>query len=46
LQYPEFYDVRYGYNFHHLNLDGANLYSKKLGEKIGQLFNKNISALQ
>ena len=46
LQYPEFYDVRYGYNFHHLNLEGANLYSKKLGEKIGQLFNKNISALQ
>lgn len=44
--YPEFYDIRYGYNFHHLNLEGANLYSKKLGEEIAKLFKENLSEVQ
>jgi hypothetical protein len=45
-QYPTFYSLQFGYNFHHLNLDGANLYSEKLGEKIGALLKQNISEIQ
>lgn len=33
LEYPEFYDVNYSYNFHHLDLNGAHLYSKALAEE-------------
>lgn len=40
-KYPEFYAVEYGYNYHHMNKQGANLYSKLLGERISALINKN-----
>lgn len=32
--YPEFYKVENGYNFHHLNVKGAELYSKAFAEKL------------
>ncbi|MBP9136138.1 MAG: hypothetical protein KBF31_03955, partial [Chitinophagales bacterium] len=35
--YPEFYEVENGYNFHHLNVKGAELYSKAFGEKLVEL---------
>lgn len=39
--YPEFYAFENGYNFHHLNLKGAKIYSTLLGKKIGDLLTKN-----
>jgi len=43
IQYPEFYTYENGYNFHHLNLNGAKIYSQILAEKIEQLLNINSS---
>ncbi|MCB9034311.1 MAG: hypothetical protein H6553_10770 [Chitinophagales bacterium] len=45
-QYPEFYSFEYGYNFHHLNNKGAQLYSKILAQKIVQLFQQNQQAVR
>ena len=36
-QKREFYEVENGYNFHHLNVKGAELYSKAFGEKLVEL---------
>ena len=40
-KYPEFYTLENGYNYHHLNKKGANIYSNKLASKIAELLNKN-----
>lgn len=40
-KYPEFYTVENGYNFHHLNKKGANLYSNILGQRIVNLIKSN-----
>lgn len=37
LEYPEFYDVKNSYNFHHLNHIGARLYSFALADKFLEL---------
>ncbi|MCO5247674.1 MAG: hypothetical protein M9887_01820 [Chitinophagales bacterium] len=40
--YPEFYALENGYNYHHLNLKGAKIYSTKMGHLITNLIsNKN-----
>lgn len=38
--YPEFYAVENGYNFHHLNVKGAALYSKAFADKLVELEKK------
>ena len=35
--YPQFYTLKNGYNYHHMNDTGANIFSTILGEKIAQL---------
>ena len=37
IEYPEFYDPKYCYNFHHLNLAGSKIFSRTLAHKILQL---------
>lgn len=37
LEYPEFYEVNYSYNFHHLDLKGAKLYTRALAEELLRL---------
>jgi|GEM_PF-3135807 len=38
--YPEFFTVENGYNYHHMNAKGSEVYSKKLGQKIASLLAK------
>lgn len=42
-QYPAFYKFENGYNFHHLNLKGAKIYSEILGNKISEHLKSNLS---
>ncbi len=36
-QHPKYYDVNYGYNFHHLNYKGAKILSTDFGNQLVQL---------
>lgn len=38
--YPEFFKVENGYNYHHMNAAGSEIYSKKLGFQIANLLSK------
>jgi hypothetical protein len=46
LQYPAFYAYENGYNFHHLNLKGAKIYSNVLSEKIATLLKQNSTTVE
>lgn len=36
-KYPKYYDVNYGYNFHHLNFKGAEILSNDFGKQLVKL---------
>ena len=36
-KYPKYYDVQFGYNFHHLNYKGAKILSTDFGNQLVQL---------
>lgn len=38
--YPEFFKVENGYNYHHMNAKGSDIYSKKLGLQIANLLSQ------
>ncbi len=38
--YPEFFTLENGYNYHHMNAKGSEIYSKKLGMQIANLISK------
>lgn len=39
-EYPKFFTVENGYNYHHMNNKGAEIYSRILGEKIAKIISK------
>lgn len=39
-EYPEFFTLENGYNYHHMNAAGSAIYSARLGEKIVELIGK------
>lgn len=40
-KYPKYYDVNYGYNFHHLNYKGAKILSTDFGNQVVALMQQN-----
>lgn len=40
-KYPKYYDVQYGYNFHHLNYKGAKILSTDFGNLLVQTIQKD-----
>lgn len=39
-EFPQFFTVENGYNYHHMNAQGSAIYSKIMGEKIVELLKK------
>jgi hypothetical protein len=39
-EFPQFFTVENGYNYHHMNAQGSTIYSKIMGEKIVELLKK------